>query len=58
MEYNSDGLYDSNTSCLWTLNRPYFLSSIYRLQLYLTDLDIQQGDNCQFDYVEVSIGLA
>ena len=49
-----DGLYDNTLSCTWAL---YLPSKEGLVQLYLTDLDIQQSVDCQFDYVEVSFLL-
>ena len=42
---------------MWSVARPYYYPSFTTvlLQLYLTDLDIQEGDDCQFDYIEVCI---
>ena len=42
---------------MWSVTRPYYYPSFTTvlLQLYLTDLDIQEGDDCQFDYIEVCI---
>ena len=56
MDNDSDGLYDSNSSCLWYVNQNYYNHfNAPLLQLYLTDLDIQPGESCQFDYIEVGI---
>ena len=61
-EYNSDGLYKANLRCTWTFNPRYIRgygnvrdSAEKQVQIYLTDLGIQPGDSCQFDYIEVSI---
>ena len=49
---NFGDLYDYNRSCTWALN---VQSDDGLVQVYITDLSIQHGNHCQFDYVEVSI---
>ena len=48
---DSDGLYDPDFSCTWYV----FGSGDKLMQIYLTDLDIEESDNCQHDYIEVSL---
>ena len=45
-----DGLYDNNLNCTWDLN---VRSNDGLVQVYITDMDIQQSQDCQLDYVEV-----
>ena len=47
---DSDGLYDPDFSCTWYV----FGSGGKLMQIYLTDLDIEESENCQHDYIEVS----
>ena len=53
---NFDGLYDSNLSCTWSLYLPPNNNGL--VQVYLTELDIQEDSECLFDYVEVGIRSA
>ena len=51
LDGDSDGLYDHNVDCAWAL----FVPADKRVQVYITNMDIPSSDNCEFDYLEVTL---
>ena len=49
MDSDSDGLYDANLDCLWTIEA----DEAQIVKLHIQDIDIQDDAICNYDFLEV-----
>ena len=53
LDCDQDGFYDYNLKCTWTITGEVYLE----VKIHVNDLDIQESENCIFDYVQVNKDL-
>ena len=52
-DHDNDGFYDANVDCKWII----YIPGIERIRFTVQNMDIQQFENCDLDYLEVRIVL-
>ena len=48
---DNDGLYDANVDCKWII----YVPRVDILRITIQDMDIQHYEDCDLDYLEVSV---
>ena len=51
VDSDNDGLYDPNLNCTWVL----IGKNLEIIHLFITDMEIEQDENCALDYLKVRV---